>query len=592
MSEPEEANSQAEPRRRRRRAAAPVAQAEPAGAVLGQVAEERPLPPSRQRGRLHWLSSWGLSPAFRIYIFLGSILALIAFLLYSESLIREAKEQERNRVYLFARLHAFAVSPLASGEQAAFIFQEVINNPNSDFPIIVTNHRGEITDWRGGDLPPQGDLRPESRQQLQEVMAAMDAGNPPVAFTYHSEAVGYCYWDEDRFIITDNAEELEKRTLVEWVGRELPARGDTSAAAREQVLETARRLENQGRRGTFRVPTEDFSHLYYGAAGFVVTDGQGLARAWAGRDLPSLGDTSAAALARVEAVRWQVALLNERQDFKIPGEMYIHYGDSPLVRRVSQAPIWLIGAVLLFALVGYIGLRNIRRSEQRSIWVGMAKETAHQLGTPLSSLAGWLELMRGELAGAVAAGDQERATRLDQMLGEMSKDLGRLTQIASRFSQIGSVPELKPGDVGAVLMETVNYFRSRGPQFGRHQVEVELGALAPVPINAELLNWAFENLFKNAVDAMGGKPGTIRIRAGLRPEGDTVQISFQDEGRGIAPENIERVFQPGFSTKKRGWGLGLTFVRRIVEDYHKGKISIVHSAPGEGTTFELLLPVK
>ncbi|MSR83319.1 MAG: HAMP domain-containing histidine kinase [Candidatus Latescibacteria bacterium] len=594
MAEHEEATPQAEPRRRRRRAAGLPFQAEPrdAGAELGSALEERPVPARWQRGRLHWLSSLGLSPTFRIYIFLGSILALIAFLLYSESLIREAKEQERNRVYLFARLHAFAVSPQASGEQAAFIFQEVINNPNSDFPIIVTTHRGEITDWRGGDLPAPGDLSPESRGLLQEAMEVMDASNPPVAFTYHSEAVGYCYWDEDRFIITDNAEELEKRTLVEWVGRELPARGDTSAAARTQVLDMARRLEAAGRRGTFRVSTEDYSHLYYGAAGFVVADPKGIPRAWAGRDLPAQGDTSAAALARVEAVRRQLALLNERQDFKIPAERYIHYGDSALVQRVSQAPVWLIGAVLLFALVGYIGLRNIRRSEQRSIWVGMAKETAHQLGTPLSSLSGWLELMRGELASAVVAGERERAARLDQMLGEMYKDLGRLTRIASRFSQIGSVPELKPGDVQAVLMETVNYFKSRGPQFGRHQIEVAFGELVPVPLNAELLSWALENLFKNAVDAMGGKAGIIRIRAGLRPEGDMVQISFQDEGRGIAPENIERVFQPGFSTKKRGWGLGLTFVRRIVEEYHKGKISIVHSAPGEGTTFELLLPVK
>lgn len=585
-----EANLQAEPRRRRRRAGGLV----PPEVLPGPAppaTQEHPSPP-RRGGHGQWYSSWGLSPAFRIYVFLGSILALIAFLLYSESLIRQAKEQERNRVYLFARLHAFAVSPLASGEQAAFIFQEVINNPNSDFPIIITNHRGEITDWRGADLPAPGDLGPEARQQLQVAMEVMDAANPPVAFVYHSEAVGYCYWDEDRFIITDNAEELEKRVLVEWVGRDLPARGDTSRAARQQVLDTARRLEAAGRRGTFRVSTESFCHLYYGAAGFVVTDGQGVARAWAGRELPALRDTSTAALAQVEAVRRQVALLNERQDFKIPGEMHIHYGDSALVRRVSQAPLWFIGVVVLFALVGYLGLRNIRRSEQRSIWVGMAKETAHQLGTPLSSLSGWLELIRGEVANAVQAGDRERAARLDQMLGEMSKDLGRLNQIASRFSQIGSVPELKPGDVGAVLEETVNYFKSRGSQFGRHRVELVLEALPPVSINSELLGWAFENLFKNAVDAMGGKPGAIRIRAGLRPEGDAVRISFCDEGRGIAPENIERVFQPGFSTKKRGWGLGLTFVRRIVEEYHKGKISIVHSSPGEGTTFELLLPVK
>lgn len=593
MSEPEEPNAQAEPRRRRRRAASPPAPVEAASVVL-QVAEEKPPVPSAPGRRRQWFASWGLSPTFRIYIFVGSILALIAFLLYSESLIREAKEQERSRVNLFARLHAFAVSPQATPEVAAFIFQEVINNPSSDFPIIVTNHRGEITDWRGKELPAPGDNSGVARQQLRQTMEAMDAGNPPISFTFYSETVGYCYWDENHFIITDSAEDLDKRVLVEWVGRDLPAVEDTSVAARMQVLDMARRLESQGRRSSFRVSTEDFSYLYYGAAGFVVTDGQGIVRAWAGRELPAQGDTSAAALVQVEALRRQLARLNERHEFKIPAEMYIHYGDSPLVRRVSQAPVWLIGAVLLFALVGYIGLRNIRRSEQRSIWVGMAKETAHQLGTPLSSLSGWLELMRGELAGIGAGTDSERewAVRFDQMLAEMQKDLGRLTQIASRFSQIGSVPELKPGDVGAVLMETVNYFKSRGPQFGRHQVEVELGSLVPVPINAELLNWAFENLFKNAVDAMGGKPGTIRIRAGLRPEGDTVQISFQDEGRGIAPENIERVFQPGFSTKKRGWGLGLTFVRRIVEEYHKGKISIVHSAPGEGTTFELLLPVK
>ncbi|MBI2503904.1 MAG: HAMP domain-containing histidine kinase [Candidatus Latescibacteria bacterium] len=594
MAEHEEATSQTEPRRRRRRTSGlpSLAESPDAGAEQGLATEERPAPVHWQRGRWHWLSSWGLSPTFRIYIFLGSILALIAFLIYSESLIREAKEQERNRVDLYAHLHAFAVSSLATQEQAAFIFQEVISNPTNDFPIIVTDHRGEITDWRGEGLPSPGDTSGAAGQLLRAAMEEMDAGNPPVSFTYYSETVGYCYWDEDHFIITDNAAAPEGRALVEWVGKDLPALGDTSAAARQQVLETARRLEEEGRRGTFRVPTESFSHLYYGAAGFVVTDEQGVARAWAGRELPALGDTSQAALAQVEAVRRQVALLNERHDFKIPAEMYIHYGDSALVQRVSRAPIFLIGAVLLFALVGYIGLRNIRRSEQRSIWVGMAKETAHQLGTPLSSLSGWMELMRGELESAVVAGDRVQAARLDQMLGEMYKDLGRLNQIASRFSQIGSVPELKPGDVRAVLMETVNYFKSRGPQFGRHQIQVEFGELAPVPLNAELLNWAFENLFKNAVDAMGGKAGTIRIRAGLRPEGDVVQISFQDEGRGIAPENIERVFQPGFSTKKRGWGLGLAFVRRIVEEYHKGKISIAHSAPGEGTTFELLLPVK
>ena len=247
---------------------------------------------------------------------------------------------------------------------------------------------------------------------------------------------------------------------------------------------------------------------------------------------------------------------------------------------------------MLFLLVGYIGYRNIKRSEQRSIWVGMAKETAHQLGTPLSSLSGWLELIRHEVEAMPAADRDTRLTHIDQMIGEMQQDMRHLDQIASRFSQIGSVPELQEEDVGAVLEETIDYFRNRGPQFGRHEIAVELrDELPPVHINAELMSWAFENLFKNAIDAMERQTGHMRIRIGLLPEGQAVQITFQDDGRGIEPENIKRIFEPGFSTKKRGWGLGLAFVKRIVEEYHRGQISVVQSAPGAGTTFEIILPV-
>ena len=168
----------------------------------------------------------------------------------------------------------------------------------------------------------------------------------------------------------------------------------------------------------------------------------------------------------------------------------------------------------------------------------------------------------------------------------------RLDQIASRFSQIGSVPELEEKDVAAVLEETIEYFRRRVPQFGRQEIELEcLGELPLVPINAELMSWAFENLCKNAIDAMDGQTGSLRIRMELLPERRAVQVAFQDDGRGIEPEHVKRIFEPGFSTKKRGWGLGLVFVKRIVEEYHKGKISLVHSAPGEGTTFEVILPL-
>jgi signal transduction histidine kinase len=203
-----------------------------------------------------------------------------------------------------------------------------------------------------------------------------------------------------------------------------------------------------------------------------------------------------------------------------------------------------------------------------------------------------LELIRQEVEAVPSADRDARLTDIDQMVGEMQEDMRHLDQIASRFSQIGSVPELKEEDVAAVLEEIIEYFRNRGPQFGRHEITVEYrDELPPIPINAELISWAFENLFKNAIDAMDRQTGSMRIRLGFVPEGRAVQITFQDDGRGIEPENVKRVFDPGFSTKKRGWGLGLAFVKRIVEEYHKGKISVVQSAPGAGTTFEVILPL-
>jgi hypothetical protein len=173
---------------------------------------------------------------------------------------------------------------------------------------------------------------------------------------------------------------------------------------------------------------------------------------------------------------------------------------------------------------------------------------------------------------------------------EMQNDMGRLTQIASRFSQIGSVPELKLGDVRVVISETIDYFSGRGSQFGRHRFVLDLGEVPPLPLNAELMGWVFENLFKNAMDAMVQKEGTIRVTTAHAEDDGFVRIVVEDDGRGIEPENLSRVFQPGFSTKKRGWGLGLAFVRRIVEEYHGGSIHIPRSETGAGTTFEIDLP--
>ena len=586
-------------KRRRRRRRAPVE-------VVSESKEDSRVSAPRgahKRWSREALSSLGISPIFRAYIFLGSIVAILAFLLYNESLTSELREQEKNRVDLYARLISFA--PMATDEQTMTIFTQVIHNPEVDFPCIITNYRGEITERRGlGDLVGDNEANffeslafgreretavalgdSVYEKALRRLMRKMDAENEPIKYYLSSTTSGRLYSDGQRAIITDT-----KGDIAKWRGLGLPDEADTTAAALIRVRLALEQMHAR-RPLEFAVPDEGFSYLHFDGSQAIITDGNGDIVAWFGRALPAADDKSSEAIARV---RDRLDSMGEQEaplPFYIPAEHYIHYGSSDLVNRISFAPVVQIGVLLLFLLVGYIGYRNIKRSEQRSIWVGMAKETAHQLGTPLSSLSGWLELMRNEIDGESTTERNERLTRISQMVGEMEEDMRHLNQIASRFSQIGSVPELVLTDVGRVLEETIAYFRHRSPQFGRHDIRIERQEdVRSIPLNAELMSWAFENLFKNAIDAMEGKTGAVQIHLVELPEDRVVQIVFQDDGRGIEPENIKRVFEPGFSTKKRGWGLGLAFVRRIIEEYHNGRISVVQSVPGEGTTFEIILP--
>lgn len=271
---------------------------------------------------------------------------------------------------------------------------------------------------------------------------------------------------------------------------------------------------------------------------------------------------------------------------KEPEIWTLHYGESDLVHRLSWLPFIALGVTALFISVGYIGFRHIKNSEQRSIWVGMARETAHQLGTPLSSIYGWLELLKAE---AELLGDKEAEKRFKQILTEMDRDTSRLDKIASRFSLIGSTPELRPGQVGDVVKETAAYLQSRLPK--DVQILVSLGEIPILPLNRELMGWAFENLFKNAADAMEGREGRVAVSSRIHDNEPLVDIIVHDNGKGIPAHLVKLVFLPGYSTKKRGWGLGLAFVKRIIEDYHMGKIYIKESIVGQGTTFVITLPL-
>ena len=257
----------------------------------------------------------------------------------------------------------------------------------------------------------------------------------------------------------------------------------------------------------------------------------------------------------------------------------IHYGDSNLITRLKFYPYLQIIIVAIFIFLGYIGFSNIKTSEQRNIWVGMAKETAHQLGTPVSSLMGWIEMLRLNFK------DKDKVLDISD---EISSDVEKLNKITYRFSKIGSKPELKKLNVFKEISGVIRYFERRLPQTGK-KVELIINGDKKVcaGLNSELFEWVIENLVKNALDAIDNKKGKIEIK--INSNNDTVEIDVCDNGKGIDLKRRKDIFRPGYSTKRRGWGLGLSLSKRIIENYHKGKIFVKNSAPGQGTTFKIIL---
>ncbi len=257
----------------------------------------------------------------------------------------------------------------------------------------------------------------------------------------------------------------------------------------------------------------------------------------------------------------------------------IHYGDSELIYQLKYYPYLLIIIGALFIIIGYIGFSQIKRSEQSNIWVGMAKETAHQFGTPLSSLLGWIEILR------LNYNDPDKV--LDAA-DEITNDVEKLNRITYRFSKIGSKPELKPVNLHSTLTKVLEYFTRRIPQTGK-KVDLNLSGNKDLManINLELFDWVIENLIKNALDAIDNNNGKIDIV--FRENKKFVEIEVTDNGKGIERNRRKDIFRPGYSTKRRGWGLGLSLSKRIIEEYHKGKIFVKSSLPEQGTVFLIRL---
>jgi nitrogen-specific signal transduction histidine kinase len=261
-----------------------------------------------------------------------------------------------------------------------------------------------------------------------------------------------------------------------------------------------------------------------------------------------------------------IELLNGKENF-------IYYKDSTLLRQLYYYPFVQLAIISLFIIVSYFAFSISRKSEQNHVWLGMSRETAHQLGTPISSLMGWVEVLKLEHPD-------------NPTLQEMEKDVKRLEKVAERFSKIGSQPLLKPVNLKKSITDSVEYLQNRASKKINFHIHVDVQSELQVRMNKNLFEWVIENLCKNAIDTMGGE-GTVTIK--VTDTDNHVYIDVSDHGKSIPKSKHKTIFNPGYTTKERGWGLGLSLSKRIIESYHKGKIFVKHSDPKSGTTIRIVL---
>ncbi|WP_241480620.1 sensor histidine kinase [Psychroserpens mesophilus] len=290
-------------------------------------------------------------------------------------------------------------------------------------------------------------------------------------------------------------------------------------------------------------------------------------------------DTLKAATSKDYLKKLKVTFENENAPIPVPyiinGETYvstIYYGNSPLLNKLKYYPLALLLIIFLFGAVAYFFYKSSKTADQNKLWTGMAKETAHQIGTPLSSLVGWTEILRSEHVNP-------------DYLVEIEKDITRLQTITDRFSKIGSIPKLEKSDIVKETIDSYEYLKARSSKL----IDFEISApddVIMVDLNKQLYSWTIENLVKNAIDAMKGK-GQLKLV--ITNEGKHVTIKVIDTGKGISKQNFNTIFQPGYTSKKRGWGLGLSLAKRIIEDYHNGKLKVLNSEIGKGTTMQISL---
>lgn len=440
---------------------------------------------------------------------------------YTDSLFHRLREEERKRVELWADAQVH----LASDDVNDLSFYLKVVSDNTTIPVIITDDKGRPT-ANHRNLDPRIADNPDSLRAEVQRMDAVHEPIPITLFGYHKQ---YLHYTDSR-IVTE-LEQVMDNIIRSFIS--------------ETVMNTA------------AVPV-----IYTDSTRTHVIEHSNI-------EQETIGDS-----AKLEARITAMAQANPPIEVSLAGRgrNYIFYEESRVITQLRYFPYVQLIIIGLFLLVSYALFSLFRNAEQNQVWVGMAKETAHQLGTPLSSLMAWMELMDANGTDPAA-------------VTEMRKDVGRLEMITERFSKIGSTPDLVPEKIDLVLRDTVQYLRPRLP--GR--VKIDVHSTDPditVPLNRALFSWVLENLMRNAVDAMEGE-GSITITT--EKDGNEVHVDVTDTGKGIPARQLRTVFQPGFTTKKRGWGLGLSLTKRIIESYHKGKIFVKRSTLGKGTTFRISL---
>lgn len=439
---------------------------------------------------------------------------------YTNELFKNLRNEERKKMDTWAQ--ATARVDVASNEELTFLFD--IITKNTTIPVIITNASGEIIDSHNlmaGEDP--------TAEELSKELALMKEQYTPIEINVYGDVNQYLYYRDSRIIT--NLQAVLDDIINSFINETV-----INAASVPVILTDSTQAKV----------------LSYGNIDSTIVQNPALLEQkiseMAENNPPitvSLGDT----------------------------RHFIYYEDSRILTQLKYYPIVQFVIIGLFLFIAYLLFSTFRKAEQNQVWVGMAKETAHQLGTPLSSLMAWIDLF--EAKGV------DRPT-----LDEVQKDIDRLATVTERFSKIGSKPELKSENVKEVIEQTVRYLSPRVSSKVKFEVKAPEEGITTAQINVPLFSWVVENLCKNGIDAMNGE-GEITME--ISNEIQSVYVDISDTGKGISRSNVKAVFKPGYTTKQRGWGLGLSLSKRIIENYHFGKIFVKKSEPKKGTTFRIVL---